>query len=346
MERTDIQGFEELERRADAALGAISVMSQKTAAFYAEEVIGRVDPAIHVAELARRAERSYVSRGEPVPAHVRAAAAILEPRLLVVVEDRYNLLPIETIEAKRHPNPVMTHEATGKEGVYHGQSAVCLELDSSKPHERLEATVRPTENEPRTNATPPNDPSWSDVVERVRNGEPSGLEALYRVFSKGIRFYLCRQLGPQDLDEKVHDIFLIIAQGIQNGDLREPDRLMGYVRTVVRRQVASHIDKVMQARRNQTDLGHDMKLSDQPSSERCVMDGEIVDLAMRMLNSLHKREREVIMRSWLDGQSPKQICSETGLTETQVRLIKSRAMARFGELGKRRLALRAGRHLA
>jgi len=32
------------------------------------------------------------------------------------------------------------------------------------------------------------------------------------VFSRGIRFYLCRQLGPQDIDDKVHDIFLIVAQ--------------------------------------------------------------------------------------------------------------------------------------
>lgn len=181
--------------------------------------------------------------------------------------------------------------------------------------------------------------SWIELVERVRNGDPSGLEDLYKVLSKGIRFYLCRQLGPQDLDDKVHDIFLIISQSIQKGDLREPERLMGYVRTIVRRQVASHIDTMMQTRRNQTDLEHGMTLSDyQPSPERRIMDQESLELAMRMLNSLHKREREVLMRFYLNEQSPEQICSEMELTETQFRLIKSRAKARFGELGKRRLA--------
>ena len=184
--------------------------------------------------------------------------------------------------------------------------------------------------------------SWVELVERVRNGDPSGLEDLYRVLSKGIRFYLCRQLGPQDLDDKVHDIFLIISQSIQKGDLREPERLMGYVRTIVRRQVASHIDDLMQCRRNQTDLDNGMALSDyHPNPERRIMDQESLDLAMRMLNSLHKREREVLMRFYLKEQSPDQICSDMELTETQFRLIKSRAKARFGELGKRRLSLRA-----
>jgi RNA polymerase sigma factor (sigma-70 family) len=189
----------------------------------------------------------------------------------------------------------------------------------------------------------PLEPYWPLLVDRIRSGDPSAMEDLYRVFSKGIRFYLCRQLGPQDLDDKVHDIFLIIAQSIQKGDLREPDRLMGYVRTVVRRQVAAHIDDVVQARRNQTDLEIGMTLSDhQPSPERSLIEQQHSDLAKRILRSLNKRDREVLIRFYLEEQAPNQICSEMKLTETQFRLIKSRAKARFGALGKRRLALRSG----
>ena len=169
------------------------------------------------------------------------------------------------------------------------------------------------------------------------------MEDLYLVFSKGIRFYLCRQLGPQDLDDKVHDIFLIITQSIQKGELREPERLMGYVRTIVRRQVAAHIDGVVQARRNYTDLEFGLTLSDQhPNPERHLIDRQNTELARRILSSLHKRDREVLIRFYLQEQTPTQICTEMELTETQFRLIKSRAKARFGELGKRRLALRTG----
>src|SRR5207253_3561187 len=88
-------------------------------------------------------------------------------------------------------------------------------------------------------------PSWSGLVERVRAAEPAAMEELYQIFAKGIRFYLWRQLGTQDLDDRVHDIFLIITQSIQRGELRDPDRLMGYVRTVARRQVAAQIENTV-----------------------------------------------------------------------------------------------------
>jgi len=188
------------------------------------------------------------------------------------------------------------------------------------------------------------DPSWPNLVERIRAGEPSGMEDLYGVFSKGIRFYLCRQLGPQDLDDKVHDIFLIITKSIQNGELRDPERLMGYVRTIVRRQVAAHINAMVQARRNQTDLDFGTALTDyHPNPERRIIEEQNLKLAMRILSSLHKREREVLIRFYLREQTPAQICHDLGLTETQFRLIKSRAKARFGELGRKRLALRIGK---
>jgi RNA polymerase sigma-70 factor, ECF subfamily len=42
-------------------------------------------------------------------------------------------------------------------------------------------------------------------------------------------------------------------------------------------------------------------------------------------------------------QSQEQICADMGLSYNQFRLLKSRAKARFGELGKR-LAAGAGNH--
>jgi RNA polymerase sigma factor (sigma-70 family) len=187
------------------------------------------------------------------------------------------------------------------------------------------------------------DPSWSSLVGRVRAGDPSGMEELYGVFSKGVRFYLWRQLGPQDLDDKVHDVFLIIAQSIQNGELREPERLMGYVRTIVRRQVAGYIDSAVQARRSQAGMDVGMSLSDQhPDPERSAIERQNLELAMRILRSLSKRDREVLIRFYLKEQPPAQICREMDLTETQFRLIKSRAKARYGNLGRSRFSLRTG----
>jgi len=86
---------------------------------------------------------------------------------------------------------------------------------------------------------------------------------LYQLFSKGIRFYICAgQLGLQELDDKVHDTFVVVVQAIRRGELREPERLMGFVaHSSSPAQVAAHIDKAVQTRREQMDLDASARVS-------------------------------------------------------------------------------------
>src|SRR5450432_4870426 len=100
------------------------------------------------------------------------------------------------------------------------------------------------------------------LVSQIKSGEEAGMEQLYKLFRRGIRYYLCRQLGPQELDDRMHDTFLIVVKAIRRGDLREPERLMGFVRTVVRRQVAAHIDKVVHNRREQAEFDSTVRVAD------------------------------------------------------------------------------------
>jgi RNA polymerase sigma-70 factor (ECF subfamily) len=185
-------------------------------------------------------------------------------------------------------------------------------------------------------------PNWPELVEKIRAGDPSGMEELYRLFSRGVRFYLCRQLGPQELDDKVHDTFLIVVQAIQRGDLREPERLMGFVRTIVRRQVAAHIDSTVQTRKERVDVEFGYDVSDVRSNpEEDAIARQRRELMTCVLRGVSRRDREILTRFYLLGESQEKICSEMDLTETQFRLLKSRAKARFGELGKQRLQNRS-----
>ena len=181
--------------------------------------------------------------------------------------------------------------------------------------------------------------SLNTLVGRIRTGKTDGLEELYRMFSKGIRFYLCRQLGPQELDDKVHDTFVVVVQAIRRGELREPERLMGFVRTIVRRLVAAHIDQVVHTRRDQMDLELSMRIADPAENpEQTAMFRERAELIQWVLDELSVRDREILTRFYLEEEGQDQICSEMALTDTQFRLLKSRAKARFGELGKKKLA--------
>jgi len=212
-------------------------------------------------------------------------------------------------------------------------------MQSNVPPAPVGDENQPTENVKDRNAkTSPSTVEWSVLVEQIKTGQDTGLEQLYKLFSRGIRYYLCRQLGPQELEDKVHDTFLIVVTAIQRGDLREPDRLMGFVRTVVRRQVAAYIEQAVHIRREQAELETGISVADRTQNpEQEAMFRQKAELMKSALAALSQRDRDILVRFYLQEQPQEQICREMALTETQFRLLKSRAKAKFGEIGRKKL---------
>jgi len=206
--------------------------------------------------------------------------------------------------------------------------------------EDLDAQLEVSEGQPQAGpgAAKSGSVDWSELVRRIQRSDESGMEDLYHIFGRGIRFYLCRQLGPQELDDKIHDTFLIVVQAIRRGEIREPDRLMGFVRTVVRRQVAAHIDNMVHNRREQINLDVSVRVADRRRNpEQSAAFRQKTQFMLDVLKQLSERDREILTRFYLREQTQEQICAEMSLTETQFRLLKSRAKARFGDLGRKQL---------
>jgi RNA polymerase sigma-70 factor, ECF subfamily len=181
---------------------------------------------------------------------------------------------------------------------------------------------------------------WASLVRRIQEGQDGAQEELYQLFARSIRFHLCRQLGPNELEDRVHDTFVIVIQAIRRGDLREPERLMGFIRTVVRRQISSYIEQTIHRRREQGELDHGtFSMVDRDSSpEQRAIDQQRREMMEGILGRLGSRDREILIRFYLHEQTQEEICDQMGLSETQFRLLKSRAKAKFGEIGKKKLS--------
>jgi RNA polymerase sigma-70 factor, ECF subfamily len=89
---------------------------------------------------------------------------------------------------------------------------------------------------------------WKVVVDQIRQGDPAGEETVYQNLLSGARLFLQRRLGTRDVDDKVHDLFLTIIETIRRGELREPERLMGFVRTVLYRELHLEVSRIMRSR--------------------------------------------------------------------------------------------------
>jgi RNA polymerase sigma-70 factor (ECF subfamily) len=162
------------------------------------------------------------------------------------------------------------------------------------------------------------------LVERIRSGKTDGLEELQLLFSRGIRFYLRRQLGPRQLDANVRDALDAVVQGIRRGELPTPAELNGYVQTILRRLVAARIDRVPNARRDQMDLESTTRIADWANNAPAtVMLRQRAEQVEWLLDELPARDREILTRFYLREQTEDQICSEMAVSGTQFRLVKA-----------------------
>ena len=182
-------------------------------------------------------------------------------------------------------------------------------------------------------------PDWKAVVQQIRAGEPRGAEELYRNLATGARLFLQRRLGTSDVEDLVHDLFVIIVETIRRGDLREPERLMGFVRTVLHRQVNLGISRLIHTREASINLQSAPYLTAaEPTPEQRATAHQNAAIMRQVLKKMSAQNREILTRFYLREEPPERICMELGLTETQFNLLKSRAKARLTALVQRKLS--------
>lgn len=180
---------------------------------------------------------------------------------------------------------------------------------------------------------------WKVVVDQIRHGDPAGEEALYRNLLSGARLFLQRRLGTPDVDDRVHDLFLTIVETIRGGELREPERLMGFVRTVLYRQLSLDVSRLVKSRETTSGIETVAQAaSSERTPEQQTLDEEKIALMKRVLREMSDRDFEILTRAYLREQPAERICADMALTPTQFQLLKSRAKARLSELMQRKLA--------
>jgi len=173
----------------------------------------------------------------------------------------------------------------------------------------------------------------------VAAGEPAAFEKLYECLKNFLYFF--RKRVGEDADDLYHELIVALISQLRDGALREPDRLMGYARTIASRLVAQRITSYVEARQQSAadDYAHSIR-ADGPNPEACAIRQEQSNIASRILRALPVRDREVLIRFYINEHEAERIQTDMHLTETQFRLIKSRAKQRFHALCDARLKIR------
>jgi RNA polymerase sigma factor (sigma-70 family) len=167
-----------------------------------------------------------------------------------------------------------------------------------------------------------------NIVASIQRGEDAGTMSLYRIFRGGVRVYLSRRVSYEDVDDRVHDAFMVVVEAIRAGTLRDPERLLGFVRTVARRQVG--VDHQHYWKRRDRAAVRNEDVRDRGlNPEQLALRRERVRVMEEKLVRMRASDREILVRFYRDEQTEAEICEGMQLTATQFRLKKSRAKAKL-----------------
>lgn len=203
--------------------------------------------------------------------------------------------------------------------------------------------LRPCPNDGLKGVWEPDESVCIEIVELIQANDQRGVERLYHHCSREITVLLYHLLDREDVEDRLHDVLMAVVFGIQKGQLREPARLHGYIRTITRRFAIATLKERITRRRREVDNATIDNIASSPQNARehtaeqdCIRK-QGVEIAHEVLRAMSQRYRDILYRFYVLEEDPEEIQREMNLTPTQFRLAKSRAKERFGALGRARL---------
>ncbi len=194
--------------------------------------------------------------------------------------------------------------------------------------------------------SPSADPT--EMIERIRAGDPRAEAELVERFSRGLTLMLRHLAGDASLADDLHqETLVLVLEKARRGDIREPERLAGFVRQVARNLLIADRRK----EKRYSPLGDDPPPEPTPTGDpaqvRRLLQDEEARQVRRLLGELRfERDRQLLLRFYLSDQSKEEIYSDLGIEPQRFRKVLHRARQRLRELwqhsDKRRQLLMAG----
>ena len=181
---------------------------------------------------------------------------------------------------------------------------------------------------------------WKMLVSRIQAGDPHAVMALYELMNGGVRLMLTRNVASHEIEDRIHNVFVIVLQAIQSNQVKDPERLMGFIWTVTQRQVHRQIGENIRARRSQ-ECRESLAGASGREVEGFADSHQQSELMSSALMRLSCNDQEILRRFYIEEQPKELICDDLKLTPDQFRVRKSRAKAKLAEAGQ--MAMRPAR---
>ncbi len=171
------------------------------------------------------------------------------------------------------------------------------------------------------------------LVERILKGDQAAEHEMVERYNRGVLFMLRHRSKNQALAEDVsQETWRIVLQKVRAGDLKDHSKLSAFIVQIAKNQLlmyyrSSHQTKVTL----DENIEDSLDISDQP--QQVLEKYNLAQVVKKLVSELKTpRDRELIMRFYLQEEDKKSICQDFQLSELHFNRVLFRARKRFKEL--------------
>jgi RNA polymerase sigma-70 factor, ECF subfamily len=179
------------------------------------------------------------------------------------------------------------------------------------------------------------------LIRRIKKGDHHAEAQLVESYSRDVMIIIRRDVSDSAIaDDLWQETLWIVLKKIRRGDVREPEKLSGFIYGVARNLVIEYFRGAARHERL-TETNEVMLVADPaPDALEELMRKEEADLVRQILEEMpNKRDSQVLFRFYIAEDEKEQICADLGLTVLHLNLVLHRARGRYRELYEQALSV-------
>jgi RNA polymerase sigma-70 factor, ECF subfamily len=177
----------------------------------------------------------------------------------------------------------------------------------------------------------------ADLVSRIRAGDRQAEAELVERYSCGVEIIIRREIDSASVAEDLYqETFRIVIEKTRRGDIREPEKLSGFVCGVARNLVIDYFRRA--ARQGSLSEVEEATTLPDPAPDQleALLRKEQSDFARQVLKEMrNERDIQILFRFYLAEEKKERICADLGLSSLHFNRVLHRARERYLELYKR-----------
>lgn len=171
------------------------------------------------------------------------------------------------------------------------------------------------------------------LVERILNGDRSAESEMVERYNRGMLFMLRHRSKNRALAEDLsQETWRIVLQKLRADDLKDHSKLSAFIVQIAKNQLLMHYRSSHQTKVTlEENVDERADLSDQP--QQVLEKYNLAQIVKQLVSELKTpRDRELIVRFYLQEEDKKSICQDFQLSELHFNRVLFRARQRFKEL--------------